>query len=283
MEYRLGALPLTPLVKNQQIKYVTKQLIYRRSAVKQWVVQMNFHSDTLAVLREPLASAQSNPEALLKAAETLLPNLLREPDKWSSLYIDYEKPHLMRLYRQLGDVRINLHYFLPAQANEIEPSKDVAGTLYHPHPWFSVMRILEGRYTQWFGVANEVLKPEHAPVDAARIAPEQAMVISLGPGDYYSMTRARAWHQVIPFPNQAVSTIMVTAIPKDWDQPPIPAPIHQRQLTGDERTFMFAHFERFFPAPGLAASMPAPNLQQARQNADDYGKPKATGNTLSRT
>ena len=82
--------------------------------------------------------------ATLHEAEDALPDLLREGvDAWRSLDIDYEPPHVERLWRPWGPVvstgamtipsrfRLSLHRIHPCET-----------ALFHPHPWPSAVRII---------------------------------------------------------------------------------------------------------------------------------------------
>ncbi|MGA7328679.1 MAG: hypothetical protein WBX25_30380 [Rhodomicrobium sp.] len=193
-----------------------------------------------------LQTPRPDPENVLRTTECVIPDLLRARNRWRSLFIDYEKPHLMRLYVQLGAVRISLHYFLPARKEDLSNGEEFDANLYHPHPWWSVMRILEGRYRQWFGVASEVLRTRDSEEQKLAKTPVRAILVEQVPGSFYAMTHPFAWHQVLPVPDQAVSTLMVTVIPKGWSQRDLPPPVRQRELTSQERSFMFSHFKRFY-------------------------------------
>ena len=122
-----------------------------------------------------------------------LPQLLfgRSPDIWQSLYIDYEKPFVERLWCQLGPVRINLHKIHPCNEGE---------ALFHPHPWPSAMHVLTGVYETAIGYAiwNET--------------PEIALKGEVS-GDFkYEMGNQNAWHYVRPISYPAY-TVMVTGTP----------------------------------------------------------------------
>ena len=64
---------------------------------------------------------------VLREVEKEIEALLGEADDWESLYIDYDHPHVERLYRSWGDYRINLHLIHPVPKGQ--------SPLYHPHPW----------------------------------------------------------------------------------------------------------------------------------------------------
>lgn len=183
--------------------------------------------------------------AVMTAAEKFLPELLQDKSAWQSLMIDYQPPHLMRLFRQIGDVRVNLHYFLPTAAlPETRMTDAYDENLYHPHAWASGMRILEGEYEQWMGFA------ERRGTDAV---PPKTLHLLHTAGDSYAMNHPWIWHQVIPAENKSVSTLMVTYIPKDWDQDVPKSSKQLRCLNQQEIDFMFDHFPKFYPAEQKAA------------------------------
>lgn len=59
-------------------------------------------------------------------------------------------PITEKIWRQHGDIRINLHRILPT-------TKDV---FFHPHPWPCAMIILKGIYEMGMGYGAEVKKPQ---------------------------------------------------------------------------------------------------------------------------
>lgn len=62
-------------------------------------------------------------------------DLLNNPNIWKSKLIDYEPPIVERVYTQLDDIRLCLHFIHPCEE-----------ALIHPHVWQSGMHILEGQY-----------------------------------------------------------------------------------------------------------------------------------------
>ena len=133
--------------------------------------------------------------AKLHEAEDALPDLLREGvDAWQSLDIDYEPPHVERLWRPWQDGRINLHCIHPCET-----------ALSHPHPWPSAIRIITGRYEMGIGYSLD-WRP-----DRDTKACEVARVV-LGPGDQYEMIEPHGFHYVKPLDNDSLS-VMVTAKP----------------------------------------------------------------------
>lgn len=129
-------------------------------------------------------------------AEQELSNLLKN-EKWNSVFVDYEKPFVERLWCQWGDYRVNLHKIHPCEDKE---------SFFHPHPWPSAMKIIGGLYRMDVGYGEGLIEPS---------------VIStcwLNAGSYYEMTDMNAWHSVRPirFP---VYSIMLTGKPWEREMP----------------------------------------------------------------
>lgn len=141
---------------------------------------------------------------MLKAlyrVEDQLPLLLKDGiESWQSLDIDYEPPRVERLWRQVGDVRVNLHRIHPC-----------VQALYHPHPWPSAVRVLCGKYEMGVAESDRLLAFSHL-VEGDR---EVAKVI-LTEGAAYEMVNPTGWHYVMPIGQPSLS-LMVTA--KPWDPP----------------------------------------------------------------
>jgi len=130
----------------------------------------------------------------LEEVEENLPRLLSFPDTyWQSLDIVYEPPHVERLWVQEPDCRIYLHCIHPAN-----------GALFHPHPWPSAVKILQGGYEMGVGYRNG----EEIPVVATMFLP---------PGSRYEMVDPKGWHYV-KVPEGSISlSLMVTGLP--WGSP----------------------------------------------------------------
>lgn len=131
---------------------------------------------------------------VLSDAELDLPKLLLEgPETWQTLDIDYEPPHVERLWRPWGEFRISLH--------RIWPCRDPA--LFHPHPWPSAMRVVRGAYTMGIGYSE----PGYRPCEVARVVLEAPSV--------YEMVSQQGWHFVRPMGANPSLSVMVTARP--WE------------------------------------------------------------------
>lgn len=123
----------------------------------------------------------------------ILPDLLL--DKASSgeintMYIDYHKPYVSRIWFKHDDLRVFLH--------KIEPCKDNIEALYHPHKWGSAMEILQGKYEMGVGHSTTNETPK---TDCRLILPTGCM---------YEMTEPDGWHYVNPI-DEPCYTLMVTS------------------------------------------------------------------------
>jgi len=183
---------------------------------------------------------------VLVECEKHISALLEDRERWRSLMVNYKPPHLMRLFTQVGKVRINLHYFFAASTDVLEECDvtDVTAydvgyneNLYHPHGWASCMRILSGRYEQWLGFATG------RGID---MVPQKTLHLVHNTGDTYAMNHPWLWHQVIPTNQEPVLTLMVTYIPPNWDQEAPLSTQPLRSLTEQEAEFMFQTFKAIY-------------------------------------
>jgi len=179
---------------------------------------------------------------VLVECEKHISALLDDRERWRSLMVDYKPPYLMRLFTQVGKVRINLHYFFPVtdKVTDEELTTYEVGydeNLYHPHGWASCMRILGGRYEQWIGFASSRGLAEPPP---------RTLHVVHNTGDTYAMNHPWLWHQVIPTNQEPVLTLMVTYIPPNWDQDAPLSTQPLRSLTEKELDFMFQTFKTHY-------------------------------------
>ena len=105
---------------------------------------------------------------------------------WGSLFIDYEKPHVYRLWTQWGENRIYLHKIMPCEAED---------AFWHPHPWASAVKIISGSYEMGVGLYHTTTFKMSAK-------------LILGPNTTYEMTEQDGYHYVRPL--EPVYSIMVT-------------------------------------------------------------------------
>lgn len=138
-------------------------------------------------------------DALREVTAQLKSFMMDGPDAWESLDIDYEPPRVERLWRQVGEYRVNLHRIHPC-----------AQALYHPHPWPSAVRILSGKYEMGVATCDELRFQNLVEADY------EAAKVVLTEGAAYEMIHPYGWHYVKPLGQPSLS-IMVTA--KPWDPP----------------------------------------------------------------
>lgn len=150
--------------------------------------------------------------------EKLLPKLLNDKSEWKSLYVDYHKPFVKRLYRQFGENRIYLHKILPCEKEE---------SLLHPHPWPSAMKVIQGTYQMGVGYSETNIEPVIA---STLILPENS---------YYEMIEPHAWHYVRPL-GQASYSLMITGTPWHRNSPKSTYPL--RELDEAEKEDLFSVF-----------------------------------------
>jgi hypothetical protein len=133
----------------------------------------------------------------LLLVEQDLPSLLKTAN-WQSLYVTYEKPYVERMWCAWGDYRVNLHKIHPCDEGE---------SFFHPHPWPSAIKIIDGIYQMEIGYGEGIIAPSRVGVTCW-----------LGPGSYYEMTDINSWHSVRPIKNPVIS-IMLTGKPWGREMP----------------------------------------------------------------
>src|SRR5690348_11598928 len=109
--------------------------------------------------------------------EAKLKVLLADRARWNSVYVDYHKPYVERLWTQVDSVRVYLHRIHPCTRDE---------ALFHPHPWPSAMRILQGKYEMAVGYGKGMNPPP------------KAATLVLETGSSYEMIDPDGWHYVRP-------------------------------------------------------------------------------------
>lgn len=141
---------------------------------------------------------------VLARVEGELPQLLLDEAGWQSVDVDYHPPRVERLWRRWGDHRVYLHRIHPCGRED---------ALFHPHPWPSAMRVLEGEYEMAVGFGAGTTLPPVAALMVTR-------------GDFrYEMTHPDAWHYVRPLGAPTLS-VMVTGRPWDREAPRSEKPLH---------------------------------------------------------
>jgi hypothetical protein len=131
---------------------------------------------------------------VLSQLEQALPAMLLDESLWRSLYVDYHPPTVERLWAHWREYRAFLHRIHPCEREQ---------ALFHPHPWPSAMRVLEGEYEMAVGFGPGMAEP-----------PIAALMVSRG--DFrYEMTHPDSWHYVRRLGGPTLS-VMVTG--KPWDR-----------------------------------------------------------------
>lgn len=150
-------------------------------------------------------------DVLNHVEENLIDILNIKAPEFKTMYIDYHKPFVSRIWFQYEEYRVFLH--------KIEPCNESKEALYHPHKWESAMRILRGEYEMGVGHSetNEI--------------PKTDCKLFLRAGSSYEMTEKDGWHYVCP--KQDVYTLMVTGKLNDRKMPVEPSKKF-RKLTVEE-------------------------------------------------
>jgi len=163
-------------------------------------------------------------DKLLQIEKEVLPELLNNESLWKSMYIDYHPPVVARLWTQYENVRIYLHKIYPCQSS-IE-------ALFHPHPWESAIRILNGKYEMGVGhsATDEIPK-----IDCRLILPVHST---------YEMKEMDGWHYVNPIKNPVYS-LMVTGN-RFSRKMPVEPDKNFRELTEQEKTEIFDEVKFYY-------------------------------------
>lgn len=152
---------------------------------------------------------------LNKIEENLGDILFKNADNIRTMYIDYHKPYVSRMWfiDKENDCRVFLH--------KIETCQESKEALYHPHPWDSAMRIIAGQYEMGIGHSetNEI--------------PKTDCKLILRSGTCYEMTEMHGWHYVSPIDEPAY-TLMITPNKLNGREVPLEPNKAFRKLTREE-------------------------------------------------
>jgi hypothetical protein len=161
---------------------------------------------------------------VLAEVEQILPQLLQDESTWHSVYVDYHPPMVERLWSSWNGYRIYLHRIHPCEQDE---------ALFHPHPWPSAMRVLEGEYEMAIGFGAGMETP---PVAALMIAR----------GDFrYEMVHPDSWHYVRPLGAPTLS-LMISG--KPWARESHRSTKPLRPLLPDQTVELLALFRARYPS-----------------------------------
>lgn len=133
-------------------------------------------------------------EKLQQIERTRLYDLLCDASIWKSLNIDYHPPHVERIWCQVGNYRLYLHFIQACNKGE---------ALFHPHPWPSAIHVISGEYEMGMGFGAGVEPPEVF-----------ATILSQG-SMYYEMPHIDGWHYVRPTTGPCASVMLVG---EPWDR-----------------------------------------------------------------
>lgn len=158
----------------------------------------------------------------LYAVEQALPHLLTNESLWHSLFVDYAKPYVERVHMNWNGLRINLHRISTCETHE---------ALFHPHPWPSAMRILEGSYEMGVGYSTT----DEVPPTAATLV--------LTPGAAYEMVDRNGWHYVRPLTDYSL-TLMVSGEPWDRISPKSSYPLSE--LSHSAKQEILLQFQKYY-------------------------------------
>lgn len=148
-------------------------------------------------------------------AERNFTELCRDESAWKSSFINYEKPHVERVWRPIGQQRLSLH-----RIHSCSPTE----SLFHPHSWPSAMRIISGAYEMCIG---------HG---AGSEPPKISTRIILHSGCVYEMTDPDEWHSVRPLTESSYS-VMLSGMPWNRSAPKSSTPLSP--LTDAQRFDLF--------------------------------------------
>lgn len=178
---------------------------------------------------EKLAEIEGYLPWMLRSASRGAPG--PQDETWSSLLIDYDHPHVWRLWRQwTPEIRVLLHKIFPCGPGAALP---------HPHPWPAAVKIFtpdSDGYETGVGWGH----PE-----AADTPPIPAKFV-LQTASTYEMTDYRAWHYVRPLVRPIYSLMVVGApydIPK---QKRFGQNRKHKQLSEDQREDLLEFFRGIY-------------------------------------
>lgn len=126
---------------------------------------------------------------VLKKVRDIMPELLTNHlHEAKSVKILHDEPEVWRVWREIWDIRVAIHKIFPC--NEC---------FFHPHPWPSVVEILQWGYThrtaQYNGSPEEIykLQPDDIEEFSGKLISTESTVV---PGCTYYMPDIRQFHQV---------------------------------------------------------------------------------------
>lgn len=162
-------------------------------------------------------------DKLKQIEEKILLDLLNKPEIWNSLMIDYHPPIVERLWTQIGNYRILLHFIHKCEAKD---------ALFHPHPWSSAVHVLTGQYEMGIGFGKGL----ENPVKIGTIFIENGST-------YYDLTHIDSWHYVRPV-KDVCATVMLIG-PK-WDREEIKSEEPLKPMDEFRKSIILEWFKNFY-------------------------------------
>ena len=147
--------------------------------------------------------------------------LLTKNHSWNSLWVNYHKPYVERLWVQWGEFRISLHKIYPCKKDE---------ELFHPHPWPMASYILKGEYEMGVGYSQN-----------SEIEPLLATRLIISDGSSYEITNPNCWHYVRPI-NDPSYSLMVTG--KPWVNKPESKALKLKPINPERKVKLMSEFKK---------------------------------------
>jgi hypothetical protein len=160
-------------------------------------------------------------EKLQQIERVKLYDLLCDVSIWNSVDVTYHPPHVERLWCQLGKYRLFLHFIHPCKPGE---------PLFHPHPWPSVIHVIEGEYEMGMGFGEGLEEPEIF-----------STIVSQG-SMYYDMPHRDGWHYVRPT-TSVCSSVMLIGEPWGREMPASEQVGELGHLHNDRVVMMLEYFK----------------------------------------
>jgi len=162
-------------------------------------------------------------DKLKQIEEKLLPDLLTKPAEWHTLLVNYHPPIVERLWAQIGNYRVLLHFIHKCEVKD---------ALFHPHPWPSAMHVINGKYEMGLGFGPGIVEPE-----------KMCTILLENGGAYYDMTHIDGWHYVRPVEG-VCATVML--IGKPWEREQLEVTEKPKPFSEDRKLIMLKFFSEYY-------------------------------------
>ena len=162
-------------------------------------------------------------DKLKQIEDKLLIDLLAKPAEWHTLLVNYHPPIVERLWAQIGNYRILLHFIHKCEVKD---------ALFHPHPWPSAMHVINGKYEMGLGFGPGIIEP-----------PVMCTLLLENGGAYYDMTHIDGWHYVRPVEG-VCATVML--IGKPWEREQLEVSEKPKPFSEDRKLIMLRFFSDYY-------------------------------------